>query len=118
MGYTTRTSSVTAGSEPAESMCVVTACPDLTGDNEINAVLGDARAGLERHVRRIRIDMTGVRIADSKVIACLVLVQRLSSSAGVTLEILASETVVTWFRLYHVEWVLRRSVAPDRRDES
>ena len=118
MGYTAPKSSVTASSEPAERTCVVRACSDLTGDNEINAVLGDARAGLERHVRRIRIDMTGVRIADSKVIACLVLVQRLTSSAGATLEILASETVVTWFRLYHVEWVLHRSCPTDRQDDT
>lgn len=118
MGCTARKSSVTAGSEPPERLCVVRACPDLTGDNEINAVLGDARAGLERHVRRIRIDMTGVRIADSKMIACLVLVRRLSGTAGATLEILASETVVSWLRLYHLEWVLRCSVAADRGDDT
>ena len=30
------------------------------------------------------------------------------------LEILASESVVAWIRLYHVEWVLKRSVSRDR----
>ena len=116
MGYTTRNSPVTANSKPPARTCVVRACPDLTGDNEINAVLDDARAGLERQVRRMRIDLTGVRVADSKVIACLVLLRRMSSTAGATVEILASETVVTWVRLYHVEWVLRRSGAADRGD--
>lgn len=118
MGCTTRNSPVAANSEPPERLCVVRACSDLTGDKEINAVLGDALAGLERHVRRIRIDMTGVRIADSKMIACLVLVRRMSGTAGATLEILASETVVTWFRLYHVEWVLHRSGPTDRQDDT
>ena len=88
-------------------MCVVRASPDLTGDDEINAVLGDTRAGLARHTSRCRIDLTGVEVADSKVIACLVLLRQLSSTAGATMEILPSDTVVTWSRLYHVEWVLK-----------
>ncbi len=108
MGYTTRNSPVTGISEPPARTCVIKACPDLTGDNEINAVLIDTRAGLDRQVHRIRVDLTGVRVANSKVIACLVLLRRLSRTAGATMEILASETVVTWVELYHVEWVLRR----------
>ncbi len=103
----TRNSARTASPEPPGSMYVVRACPDLTGDDEINAVLGDTRAGLARHMRWIRIDLTGVRVANSKAIACLVLLRRLCSTAGATMEILPSDTVVTWSRLYHVEWVLK-----------
>lgn len=114
MGPTTHTLSGTVNSEPASTTCVVMAGRDLTGADEINAVLCDTCAGLERHVRRIRIDLTGVRVADSKMIACLVLLRRLSRTSGATLEILASETIVAWVRLYHVEWVLTRSVSRDQ----
>ena len=65
-----------------------------------------------------RIDLTGVRVADSKVIACLVLLQRLSSTAGVALEILPSDTVVTWSRLYHLEWVLSGPKVPVARSSA
>ena len=105
---TTRNPAPSTVSEPPGNICVVRASSDLTGDDEINAVLGDTRAGLAKHMRRIRIDLTGVRVANSKVVACLVLLQRLSRSAGVTLEILPSDTVVTWSRLYRLEWMLRR----------
>ena len=105
---TTRNPAPSTVSEPPGNICVVRASHDLTGDDEINAVLGDTQAGLARHMRRIRIDLTGVRVANSKVIACLVLLQQLSSTAGVMLEILPSNTVVTWSRLYHLEWVLSR----------
>ena len=64
MRNSTRHSAGTATSESPGRWCVVRACPDLTGDDEINAVLGDTRAGLARHMGRIRIDLTGVRGQD------------------------------------------------------
>ena len=116
MRTTTRNAPRTADSDPSARMCVVRASRDLTSDDEINAVLCDTRAGLARRVDRIRLDLTAVRVADSKVIACLVLLRRLSNMASASLEILASETVVTWSEFYHVEWVLHRPDAPDRQD--
>ena len=116
MGHTTHNTPVTDDSDPPTRTCVIRACTDLTRDEEINAVLCDVRAGLKRRAHRIRVDLTEVQIADSKVIACLVLLRHLSRMAKASLEILASETVVTWTELYHVEWLLRRPDPPDKQD--
>ena len=49
--------------------------------------------------------------------------RRLAGTAGVTLEILASEQVVAWIRICHVEWLLgnlsqNRGMEAHRREEN
>jgi anti-anti-sigma regulatory factor len=86
--------------------------PDLTADDAISAFLGDVEQALRTDVGRIRVDLSTVRVANTKTVASLVLLLRLARAAGVTVEVRPSTQVHAWIHLCKADWLLAPTRSP------
>lgn len=99
-----------SGARPApdthhEPPVVVVSSPpcDATSGTRVLALFQVCKERLVDRPARLRLDLTGVERADSKLVACLVAVRRLAIAAGTTLELRASKAVRTWIGICHLD---------------
>lgn len=79
---------------------------DATSGTRVLALFKVCKDRLAERPARLRLDLTGVERADSKLVACLVAVRRLAIASGTTLELRTSRAVRTWIGICHVDGVL------------
>lgn len=93
------------GNPPAEVL-ETTLADDRAKTKELLKLTGQCRQALEQGVRSVVIDLTRVRIADTKLVATILLLRRLAVSRGVNLRVRTSESVRQWMEVCGVErWV-------------
>ena len=112
-----------AGSRPAIQITsqmgagagrVMVAAADMTSCDQVRELFNRCRRMLRQGVRHVVIDLHGVEAADTKLVACLVVVYQMARSASARLEICLSNAVLEVARICRLEWLARElSVAPD-----
>ncbi len=91
---------------------VVVVAADMTSSDLVRDLFNRCRRLLRQGTRHVVIDLQEVRIADTKLVACLVVLHRMARSASARLEICLSSAVLEVARICRVEW-LAQELAPD-----
>lgn len=76
---------------------------DMTSSERVRELFNRCRRMLRQGAARIVIDLQAVTRADTKIIACLVVLHRIARGASVRLEICLSQTVMEMARICRLE---------------
>jgi anti-anti-sigma regulatory factor len=95
---------------------VMVAAADMTSSDQVRDLFNRCRKMLRQGVRHMVIDLHGVEAADTKLVACLVVVYQMARSASARLEICLSNAVLEVARMCRLDWLARElSAAPSPR---
>jgi hypothetical protein len=85
--------------------CVVAGAADMTSSERVHELFNRCRGLLRQNAQRVVIDLQHVTLADTKLVACLVVLRRMAASAPGRLEICCSSAVIEIARVCRLEWL-------------
>jgi len=88
-------------SNPSER--VVVADSDMTSCERVRDLFNRCRRMLRNGARHVVIDLHGVTVADTKIVACLVALHRLARSVSARLEVSLSQAIIEVARICRLE---------------
>ena len=83
---------------------------DMTGCEQVRVFLRQCRRAIAEDCRGLSLDLSEVRIADSKLVACLVLIRQAAQRDHVGVSVTASDAVQNLIGLYRLDRLLSSSM--------
>lgn len=81
----------------SRQVTVVTADGDLSSSQTVKVMYASVKRAIEdKHAESVLVDLSDVDIADTKVVACLVVLRRTAARAGKRLDVRLSPAVAAW----------------------
>ena len=106
-----------AAAEAGATVAAAGEC-DLTRSAGVQNLYNDGRLRLHQGTGWLRVDLTHVTRMDTKLVAALIALKRCGLASGQRIEVLCSDPVRDWLRVYRLESVLAPTDAPDRQGRS
>lgn len=103
--------SLRAQSSDAEHVAQVRGVTDMTSCDQVRVFLRQCRRAIATDCDGLSLDLSEVKIADSKLVACLVLVRQAAHRDHVKVSLNASEIVRDLIGLYRLDPVLSASMS-------
>ncbi len=93
------------GCSGARVQRVFLADADMTSSDRVHELFNECRRVLRQGIRHVVIDLHNVRLADTKLLACIVALYQMARSASVRLEVCLSNAVLDVARVCRLEWL-------------
>jgi len=78
----------------------------MTSSDRVHELFDQCRRLLRSGIRHVVIDLHNVRLADTKLLACIVALYQMARSASVHLEVCLSNAVLDLARVCRLEWLV------------
>lgn len=103
-------------SPAGDDIFVVRAGADLTDDDRISDLLSCCSGEIERTAlhgsrSRLLVDLAATERANSKLIACMIVVVRTARQRGVVVELKLSPLVEHWLKICRLDWLAQPTVS-------
>lgn len=90
----------------ATAAVVISAPEDLSEEEAVRVIHARARAAIAAGAKTLRVDLAGVIRADTKIVACLVVLRQMAQRAGCTLDVRLSPAVAAWTGVCRLQQVI------------